>query len=248
MADNFSYNKSYSSSPYIRHERKKFRLNISMALLLIIINVIIFIVQVIVDYFTATPDSLGFFTRTFGLLPSDILQGKNLWSIFTNMFLHANIFHIAANMISLIFVGSFLEKLIGKKRFILIYLISGIVASLFFVFLSLGFGSSDLGARIFGSPNVLAIGASGAIFGLAGVLMVLTPKVKVYIMFIPIAMPLWIGMLIMLFGLWSISAGVGLPIGNSAHFGGLVAGLSYGLFLRMRHKRKVQVLDSYFSG
>jgi len=246
MVEKFSYRKAYSSSPYIRHEKKKFRLNISVTLLLIIINVIVFLAQVIVDYFTQTANSPGFFTRTFGLLPTDIIQGKNLWAIFTNMFLHGSIFHIAANMLSLIFVGSFLEKLIGKKKFTLIYLISGIIASLFFVFLSLGFGSTTLGARIFGSPDALAVGASGAIFGLAGVLMILTPKVKVYVMFIPIAMPLWLGMLIMLLGLWIISASIGLPVGNSAHFGGLVSGLIYGIYLRRKYKKKVHVLDRVF--
>ncbi len=246
MTEKFSYRRSYSSSPYIRHERKKFRLNISVTLLLIILNVIVFLVQVIVDSLTQTPDSLGFFTRTLGLMPQDIIQGKNLWAIFTNMFLHGGVFHLAANMMSLVFVGSFLEKLIGKKKFIFIYLISGIIASLFFVFLALGFGSSDLGARIFGNPDALAVGASGAIFGLAAVLMILVPKTKVYIMFIPIAMPLWLGMLIMLFGLWIISAAAGLSIGNSAHFGGFISGLVYGIYLRKKYNKKVQVLDRVF--
>jgi len=164
----------------------------------------------------------------------------------TSMFLHANIWHILANMISLFFVGSFLEKLIGKKKFFWLYLISGVVASLFFVFLASAFGSSELGARIFGSPNIPALGASGAIFGLAATLMILAPKVKVYIMFIPIAMPLWLGMLIALFGLWLISSGFNLGIGNSAHFGGFIYGLIYGIYLRIKYRKKVQVLDKIF--
>lgn len=247
MPEKFSYRRAYSSSPYIRKAPGKFRFNISMTLLLIIINIVFFLIQLIIDYSTSSSASPGFFTRTFGLMPSDILQGKNLWALFTNMFLHGGFFHLAANMISLMFVGSFLEKLIGKKKFMFIYLISGIVASLFFVFLSLTFGSSDFGARIFGSPGALAVGASGAIFGLSAVLMILTPKVKVYIMFIPIAMPLWLGMLIMLFGLWILSAGIGLPVGNSAHLGGFLTGMLYGIYLRRKYKRKVRVLDKYFS-
>jgi membrane associated rhomboid family serine protease len=126
-------------------------------------------------------------------------------------------------------------------------LISGIVASLFFVFLSLAFGSNSLGSRIFGSPDALALGASGAIFGLAGALMIITPKVKVYVMFIPIAMPLWLGMLIMLLGLWIISFGLDLSVGNSAHFGGFLSGIVYGLYLRQKHKRKIQMLGRMFS-
>ncbi len=246
MPYKFSYKKNYSSSPYVSQVRKKKSFPISITLFLIIINVLIFIVQVIWDYFTQTPNSVGFFTSIFSIVPQDILQGKHLWSIVTNMFLHGGIFHILANMLSLFFVGSFLEKIIGKKKFFWLYMISGIVASLFFVFLAAAFGSSDFGARIFGSPDIPALGASGAIFGLVACLMILTPNVKVYIFFIPIAMPLWLGMLIMLFGLWIISAGLSLPIGNSAHFGGFICGIIYGIYLRMKYKKRVQMLDKTF--
>ena len=248
MPYKFSYKKSYSSSPYVQHVKKKRSFPISMTLLLIIINVLIFIVQVIWDYSTQTPTSPGFFTSTFSIVPQDILHGQHLWSIVTNMFLHGSIFHILANMLSLFFVGSFLEKIIGKKKFFWLYIVSGIVASLFFVFLASAFGSSSLGARIFGSPDIAALGASGAIFGLVATLMILTPNVKVYIFFIPIAMPLWLGMLIMLFGLWIISAAASLPIGNSAHFGGFICGIAYGIYLRIKYRKKVQVLDKIFSG
>jgi membrane associated rhomboid family serine protease len=72
--------------------------------------------------------------------------------------------------------------------------------------------------------------------------MILTPKVPVYIFFIPIAMPLWIGMLIMLFGLWVLSASVGLPIGNSAHLGGFITGIFYGIYLRTKYPRRVALI------
>jgi uncharacterized protein len=253
MAEEFSYKVSYNSSPYIRHEKKKPKLGISITLLIIIITVAIFLIQNIVDYTTLNPQTgTGWFTRTFGLVPNDILHGQNLWSIFTNMFLHAplwdgGLFHIAANMFSLVFLGSFLEKIIGKKRFLLVYIISGIAASILFIALASLFGTTALGARLFGSPDILAVGASGAIFGLAATLMILTPKVPVYIFFIPIAMPLWIGMLIMLFGLWALSASVGLPIGNSAHLGGFIAGIFYGLFLRAKYPRHVAIIGERFS-
>jgi uncharacterized protein len=246
MPENFSYKHSYSSSPYIRHVKKKKPFPISMTISLIAINVIIFLVQLIWDYYTQTSTSPGFFTANFSLIPQDILQGKHLWSIITSVFLHASVFHILANMVSLFFVGSFLEKLIGKKKFFWLYMISGIIASLFFVFLTSAFGSSDLGARIFGSPNLAAVGASGAIFGLVACLMMITPKVKVYLMFIPIPISLWIAMLIMLFGLWALSFGLNLPIGNSDHLGGFIAGLAYGLYLRIKYRTKVQALGQIF--
>jgi len=97
------------------------------------------------------------------------------------MFAHAGLGHLFVNMFTLFFIGGFVEKLIGKKRFLGIYLASGIFANLFFVLVSGLFGGSLLGARIFGSPFVFGVGASGALFGLIGILAVLTPRAKVYL-------------------------------------------------------------------
>ncbi len=245
MPYKFSYRTSYNSSPYINRKPKK-TFNLSATIILIIITVFIFLVQIIVDYAASTSGSAGFFTRTFGLMPSDILHGNNLWSIITSMFLHGGVFHLIMNMLSLMFLGSFLEKLIGKKRFLMIYFVSGIVASLFFVVLAGFFGSTALGSRLFGSPDALAVGASGAIFGIAATLMILTPKVKVYIFPIPKSLPLWLGVLLNLFALWVISASISLPIGNSAHLGGFLTGIIFGLYLRFKYKKRVQVLDQVF--
>ena len=181
--------------------------------------------------------------QDIALQPSLFLQKP--WTLITSMFMHANIFHIAVNMLSLFFLGSFVEKLINKKRFIGIYLLSGIIGGLFFILFSFsplngipGLGISNL--------DMMAVGASGAIFGLGGLLAVLTPKVPVYIMFIPIAMPLWLGITIMFVVLLLITAGAGLPIGNAAHLGGLLTGLAYGFYLRKKYKKKIALLDRYF--
>lgn len=253
MAEDFSYKVSYNSSPYIRSIKKKPKFKISITLIIIIFTVAIFIVQNIVDYATLDKQTgTGWFTKTFGLTPNDVLHGRNIWSIVTSIFLHATlqdggILHIGANMLSLFFLGTFLERIIGKKKFFWVYILSGIAASLFFIALTSLFGATALGARIFGSSSDVAIGASGAIFGVAAVLMVLVPKAPVYIFFIPIAMPLWIGMLIMLLGLWALSASLGLPIGNSAHLGGLIAGLAYGAYLRMKYPQRVALIGQAFS-
>ena len=98
--------------------------------------------------------------------------------------MHGNFTHLFVNMISLFFIGNFVEKLVGRKRFFWLYMLSGLFAGLLFVFLAYFFGVSELGARIFGSPEIFAVGASGAIFALAGLLAVLTPKLRVYVFFI----------------------------------------------------------------
>lgn len=172
------------------------------------------------------------------LTPSDALQGRYLWTFLTSMFMHGGVFHIFANMMSLTFLGGFLERLIGHKRFLGLYFASGLVAGLFYVAVS----------AITGDVNVPAVGASGAIFGLAGMLAVLTPRLPVYILFIPIAMPMWFGVILIMFGLWAVSAAANLPIGNTAHLGGLVTGLAYALYLRVKYKKKAEAIRNFYDG
>ena len=214
---------------------------LSATLMLIIINAIIFIIVYPLSFVN---ENILYY---LAIQPASILSGMYLWTIITSMFMHASIMHIFVNMLSLMFLGSFTERVIGKKRFIIFYLVSGIIASLFFVFLALiprDF-SPILTAIFQQDPMALAVGASGAIFAIAGLLAVLTPKIKVYIMFIPIPMPLWFAVIIMLTALWTLSIIAGIPIGNTAHLGGLLVGLGYGFYLRKKHKRKVALLNKY---
>src|SRR3989344_5683463 len=73
--------------------------------------------------------------------PENILQGKYLWTFISSMFMHAGFFHIFVNMFSLFFIGSFLEKIIGRKRFFLVYLISGLAGGVFFVLAGIMFNN-----------------------------------------------------------------------------------------------------------
>lgn len=205
---------------------------VSMNFILIAVNVILFSVFSIFIYFKVlTIDAIA-------LKPSNILSGKYLWTFFTSMFMHAGFFHIFANMFSMIFLGSLVEKLIGGKRYLIFYLISGLFAGLFFVALSFIFPSDF---------NSFAVGASGALFGMIGLLMLLTPNLKVYAMFIPIPIKMKYAAPAMLIVLWLISVFGNLPIGNTAHLGGFVLGLSYGLYLRNKYKKKTAYIRKYFS-
>jgi membrane associated rhomboid family serine protease len=180
------------------------------------------------------------------LQPKAFFSGV-VWKVLTSMFMHGNFTHLFVNMVSLFFLGSFVEKLIGRKRFFWLYIISGLIAGLTFVILAYFFGSTALGAKIFGSPEISAVGASGAIFALGGLLAVLTPKMRVYIFFV-IPMQMWAAMVVLLFVLWAVSIGAGLPFGNTAHFGGLLVGLIYGFYLKNKYKRKTALIAKYFSG
>jgi membrane associated rhomboid family serine protease len=89
--------------------------------------------------------------------PLGVAHGQ-WWRLFTAMFLHASFFHLAVNMYSLYFVGSIMEQVIGRWRFLLLYLASGLVGS--------------AGALLL-SPLTPTVGASGAIFGVLGGLFIL---------------------------------------------------------------------------
>ena len=145
------------------------------------------------------------------------------WGLITSMFTHYSFTHLLFNMLTLYFFGSYLLKMLGTKKFLIIYLGGGLLGGVFFVLIS---------TLMNPSIGISAIGASGAIFALGGTLAVLTPRVKVYIMFIPIPVPLWIavigGGLIMSF----------MPnVAWEAHLGGLLFGLAAGFIIKNRRKQ-----------
>ena len=207
---------------------------------IILVNVICWFAILII--YSINPD----FLKYFALQPMAIIHGKYLWTIFTSIFSHILFWHIFANMVTLSFIGGFIQRILGQKRFLYFYLISGIFASLLFILLSILFGNSELGAKLFGNPEIFALGASGAIFGLAGLMTLLIPRMKVLVFFI-IPMPIWMAMVFFLGFFWFLSAFAGLPIGNSAHFGGFLVGIVYGIYLKNKYPRKTEMLNKYFS-
>ena len=196
---------------------------------------------------------LGFVTFAIGrpellaLKPSIFLQGQYFWTIVTHMFLHGGVFHLFINMFVLMSLGGLLERIIGQKRYVWLYLLSGVFAGLLSVLLSGLYGGSALGARLFGSADVFMVGGSGAIFALAAMLMTLLPNLRFAIIFFPFfTLPAYVMVPLVLILTWAASAAGGLPIGNVAHFGGFLVGLGYGLYLRRKYKRKIQVLGRQF--
>ena len=101
--------------------------SLSLNTIFIIINVIAFIVfTILITLKVLSIDSIA-------IKPSNILAGKDIWTFITSMFMHAGFFHLLVNMLSLFFVGSLVEKIIGRKRYFWFYVLSGIFAGLFFV-------------------------------------------------------------------------------------------------------------------
>ena len=132
----------------------------SLTTWLIFINVILFFV-----FSMALMYNLEF-VNFIAIQPSSILAGSALWTFLTSMFMHANAFHLFVNMFTLFFLGSFSEKIIGRKRFLWLFLAAGIFGSIAFVaFAYLGTFFS-FGESVFGGMSDSAVGASGALFGL----------------------------------------------------------------------------------
>ncbi|MEK6899281.1 MAG: rhomboid family intramembrane serine protease [Nanoarchaeota archaeon] len=214
---------------------------------IIAINVIVFLVFSLVGVFFNVSGNPDFFARLSGFLvlnPLLFFDGY-FWTVLTSMFMHVNFTHLLVNMISLLFLGSFVERLIGKRRYLVFYISAGIIAGLFYVFLAaVGSGVPSTEA-LFGNLAISAVGASGAIFGLGGLLAVLMPRMKVLVFFV-IPMRLWMAMVVLMFGLWALSAAASLPVGNSAHFGGLLVGVVYGFYLRAKFPGKINMLNRMF--
>ena len=91
------------------------------------------------------------------LVPAFVLQDGQWWRIVTGAFLHGGLIHIGVNMLSLWFLGRFIEYAMGSWRMLLVYVVSLVASGLGVVFLST-------------NPYVATVGASGAIFGLFGAL------------------------------------------------------------------------------
>jgi len=206
--------------------------NLSVNSTLILVNVVLFVLFSILLTSNIIP------IDAVAIKPLNILQGQYLWTFLTSMFMHAGFFHIFVNMLSMFFVGSLVEKILGSKRYFSFYLFAGLFAGLFFVLSS------------FFLPDIMetfAVGASGALFGLIGLLMLLTPNLPVYVMFIPIPIKMKYAAPGMLIVLWMISAAGNIPIGNTAHLGGLIAGLIYGGYLKSKYRNKTRYLNRVFS-
>lgn len=151
--------------------------------------------------------------------------GRLVWA----MFLHSDISHLFNNMLILFFLGSMLEKEVGHLWFAVIYFLSGIGGNL-----------ASLAFKVLEQSEVPSIGASGAVFGLDGLLLALVLLSK---SFRNTATPTRVLLMILL----SLYNGfMGQNIDNAAHVGGLIVGFAAGMvciFFRklFGRKREVQI-------
>jgi rhomboid protease GluP len=142
------------------------------------------------------------------LIPALVAEGE-AWRLVTSVFLHSGFAHLALNMISLYFLGSFAEVQFGRWRFLELYFLSGIAGGLALLY--------------FGSYTAPAVGASGAIFGLLGGVFGYAIRQGTFSLQNPI-----ISQLLFLTAI-NLLLGATIPnVSNTAHIGGLLGGLAYG--------------------
>jgi|SRR5437868_430537 len=180
----------------------------SATIALIAINVVVFLIMVARGVSLTAPTTLQMLQ--WGANFGPLTLGTQPWRILTATFLHIGIVHLLVNMWSLWVLGLPTERLLGRWTFFAAYFISGLSGSI---------------ASLWWSPVRISAGASGAIFGLLGTLIAL-----MYLGKLPLPKEVInrnLKNLLFVAGL-NLFYGMSSHIDNSAHIGGLLAGLAFG--------------------
>jgi len=204
---------------------------------LIVANLAVFVLTLIFPYELVLGFSGGLPYAGLGFrgMYLTVEQSPQLYTLFTSMFVHGDFWHLLGNMLVFFFMGMAFEQRIGWKRFIVIYIVTGVCGSIVHVLIE-------------GNPTIPLIGASGAIFGILGAFAFAFPQDEVVM---PI--PLFIIMVFrrikvmyaaLLFGaMETIFVFLG-GRGNTAHFahlGGIVSGVIIAAVLLRNIKMKEKV-------
>ena len=154
------------------------------------------------------------------LLTKDVWNAP--WTLVSSVFIHGSMGHLLGNIFALGLFGSILERIEGTKKFLILFFVSGIVT---------GITSSFF--------YDAALGASGAIFGVLGMLAAIRPKMIVWTYGVP--MPMFVAA-----GFWLVLdiAGTFYPtnIANLAHISGLIFGIVVGITQRKPHAKEKKPL------
>lgn len=186
-------------------------------IMLIAINVIVFLLL----SFSGMTEDAQYMLEHGAMYVPYMMEGNGYYRLFTSMFLHFGIDHLANNMVMLAAIGWNLEYEIGKIKFLIIYLASGLAGNIL----------SALGDIIIGEYAVSA-GASGAVFGIIGALLYVVIRNRGRIGTISGRGLVLMIILSLYYGLTSSG------VDNLAHIGGLVAGFILGVLLYWKRYSK----------
>lgn len=183
----------------------------SIVTTLIVINVVTYVLGTLSPTFRDLVYSVG-------VMQADAVVHGQVWRLVTAQYLHAGMGHLFLNMLALHFLGRPLERMWSPRKFLVIYTLCGLFGNVFYTI---------LGARGLIHPLMPAVGASGSIFGLLGIVAVLFPTATVYVYFL---FPIRIRTAAYIFGgiavLSVLERAEGTNFGGEAcHLAGLVFGV-----------------------
>lgn len=182
------------------------RTNFQVTYVILAVNMLIWIIMELVGGSTN-----GIVLLRFGALYKNYVFSGEIWRMVSCAFLHIGILHLIVNSYTLLQLGNFVEKFFGPKKLIATYVLTAITSSL----LSLAFSDS------------ISAGASGALFGLTGLLLGNAWAKKAYTFELPIDEYQLIP-----FVIFNLYIGFMIPqIDNWAHIGGLIGGIVLGYIL-----------------
>lgn len=185
---------------------------------LILLNILVFVIMIISGLSVVSPLA-GELLEIGGNRRFEVMHGE-YWRLLTSVFIHSGLMHLFMNLVGLAIAGMMLENIIGPARLTIGYLVSGILASL---------------ASIYWHENTVSVGASGAIFGLYGVILALT-VFKVY----PSEARALGWTLLALYAGGSLFLGLFGKVDNAAHIGGLVGGFLIGVVLVLANREQLK--------
>lgn len=207
-----------------------------LTVLIIILNLYIFLRQIFLD-----PNQLTHFINSYAFIPAHLAENIRDYSLpglfhpqlVTSFFLHGSLFHVLSNMLYLWIFGDNIEDKLGRVRFLLFYLLTGVFANL-------------TQFLIDPSSPIPVIGASGAVAGILGAYFITFPRAKVtsllfiFIFFtirdIPAIYFLFIWFIIQVFsGISSLGTNY-ISVAWWAHIGGFLTGIILMLIMRKRNK------------
>lgn len=189
----------------------------SVAVLVTVLNVVFFLCYDLVFY--RYESKVLYFSVCNPYL---VLHEREYWRLITSLFFHFDIEHLLGNMLMLCYLGVILERTIGKIRWLILYFVSGVLANFASIYYNIFWEDNQL---------VMSGGASGAICGLAGalVMLILVQKSESSIMKKK-ELPIFVFFLLFV-SLFEKG------IGHAAHFGGFAAGMLIGLIFRLLDRK-----------
>ncbi|GIW74412.1 MAG: hypothetical protein KatS3mg103_0934 [Phycisphaerales bacterium] len=204
-------------------------LPVSMSAMIILANVAIELLKLIAPGLWVWLFDWGHFSTLRALF------GLEVWRFVTFQFLHANLLHLAFNMIGIWFLGRLVEDQLGPKKYLAFYLVCGIFGGLMYLLLNLA--GTILGVRVPGvllnDPATPLIGASAGVFGVVMACAYIAPNAVIQLLLPPIPMRMktfaygYVALTAVMLLMGSANAG-----GEAAHLGGAIAGF---YFIRNSH-------------